>query len=155
MTIATFASDSAVAASSRVPAWVPQFLVRAVSAGLRQPVKWPFSSGLSQGRHRGQVPSAAPEGRGNAPAVGTPTQLDRPDDLVRCPQAVADASGAAEPCAVLTRDALAVHNQSLGTARQALSQGLTLRQKVVDVLLVAMWGALIPGLMWLGAMAGF
>ncbi|CAM3801913.1 hypothetical protein BOSP111201_26070 [Bordetella sputigena] len=34
-------------------------------------------------------------------------------------------------------------------------QGVTVRQMVVDVLLVAMWGAMIPGLMWLGAAAGF
>ncbi|OZI61510.1 hypothetical protein [Bordetella genomosp. 11] len=34
-------------------------------------------------------------------------------------------------------------------------QDVTLRQMVVDILLVAMWGAMIPALMWLGAAAGF
>lgn len=32
---------------------------------------------------------------------------------------------------------------------------LSVKSMVVDVLLVAMWGAMIPGLMWLGAAAGF
>jgi hypothetical protein len=35
------------------------------------------------------------------------------------------------------------------------SQGVSPRQMVVDILLVAMWGAMIPALMWLGAAAGF
>jgi hypothetical protein len=35
------------------------------------------------------------------------------------------------------------------------SQDVSLRQMVVDILLVAMWGAMIPALMWLGAAAGF
>jgi hypothetical protein len=35
------------------------------------------------------------------------------------------------------------------------SQGVSRRQMVVDILLVAMWGAMIPALMWLGAAAGF
>ncbi|MCD0505475.1 hypothetical protein LPZ50_20945, partial [Bordetella petrii] len=57
--------------------------------------------------------------------------------------------------AVAAPDTSAAHSQSLGTASQAASQGVTTRQMVVDVLLVAMWGALIPALMWLGAVAGF
>jgi uncharacterized membrane protein YqaE (UPF0057 family) len=34
-------------------------------------------------------------------------------------------------------------------------QGVGRRQMLVDILLVTMWGAMIPGLMWLGAAAGF
>ena len=37
----------------------------------------------------------------------------------------------------------------------ALAAGLTPRQMVTDVLLVAMWGALIPGVLWLGHAVGF
>ncbi len=32
---------------------------------------------------------------------------------------------------------------------------VTVRQMVTDILLVGMWGAMIPGLMWLGATFGF
>ncbi|WP_066638597.1 hypothetical protein [Bordetella sp. H567] len=37
----------------------------------------------------------------------------------------------------------------------AADRDVTVRQMVVDILLVAMWGAMIPALMWLGAAAGF
>jgi hypothetical protein len=33
--------------------------------------------------------------------------------------------------------------------------GVTVRHIVVDILLVAIWGAMIPTFMWLGAVAGF
>ena len=35
------------------------------------------------------------------------------------------------------------------------SRPLTLKAKVMDVCLVAVWGASIPGLLWLGSMGGF
>jgi hypothetical protein len=45
---------------------------------------------------------------------------------------------------------------SLGDVRKvAPSQFVSRREMLCDVLLVAAWGALIPGLMWLGAAAGF
>lgn len=37
----------------------------------------------------------------------------------------------------------------------SLSGGLTLRRQCVDVLLVGVWAALVPGFMWLGHYAGF
>ncbi|ARP82646.1 hypothetical protein CAL12_18715 [Bordetella genomosp. 8] len=43
----------------------------------------------------------------------------------------------------------------VSVAGATAEQGVTVRQMIVDVLLVAMWGAMIPGLMWLGAVAGF
>lgn len=42
-----------------------------------------------------------------------------------------------------------------GMAASPATGGVSKRQMVVDVLLVAMWGGMIPGLMWLGAAAGF
>lgn len=38
---------------------------------------------------------------------------------------------------------------------QKKSASLTRGAMVADVCLVAVWGATIPGLMWLGAMGGF
>lgn len=128
MTTATLASDSAVSLSpSRLPAWLPRMLAQAGGGVLRQPAKWPFSSGLSRGRN--PLPAQ--------PATG-PAQPAQP-----------------APAVSTAADIPAAHSQSLGTAAQAVRQGVTLRQMVVDVMLVAMWGALIPGLMWLGAAAGF
>ena len=42
--------------------------------------------------------------------------------------------------------------RSLSTAANA---GMSRKHIVGDILLVALWGAMIPGLMWLGAAAGF
>jgi len=149
MSIATLASDSAVSLPSRLPSWVPRILARATASVLRQPVRWPFSSGLSQGRHRAYEPTAQPE----APASPVVVQPAQPvqDSQPLAGAAQTDVSTAA----ALPLNTLGAHSQSIGTARQALSQDVTVRQMVVDVLLVAMWGALIPGLMWLGAAAGF
>jgi len=135
MTTATLATDSVASLSpSRLPAWLPRLLAQAASGVLRQPAKWPFSTGLS----RGHLPAAVPPAQQPAqPAPAAP---------------VAPAAGTR---AALAIDTQAAHSQSLGTAAQAARQGVTPRQMVVDVLLVAMWGALIPGLMWLGAAAGF
>ncbi|MBO1110802.1 hypothetical protein [Bordetella petrii] len=136
MTTATLATDSVASLSpSRLPAWLPRLLAQAASGVLRQPAKWPFSSGLS----RGHLPAAVPPAQQPAqPAPAAP---------------VAPAADTRAALSIETR--AAAHSQSLGTAAQAARQGVTLRQMVVDVLLVAMWGALIPGLMWLGAAAGF
>ena len=163
MSTATFASDSVVAAPSRLPNWVPRILARAAIGVLRQPAKWPFSSGLSQGRPRPLTPTTPPEVI-SPPSVARPTETP----VVEAQPAVAPAIPAVRvihpatgvgqvrvAAAALSIDTAAAHSQSMGTASQALQQGLTMRQMVGDVLLVAMWGALIPGLMWLGAAAGF
>ncbi|CAP42251.1 hypothetical protein [Bordetella petrii] len=135
MTIATLAPDSVATLSpSRLPAWLPRMLAQAASGVLRQPAKWPFSSGLSRGHLPGAVPQAQ---RPAQPAPASP------------------ATPAAGSRDTLAMDTQAAHSQSLGTAAQAVQQGVTARQMVVDILLVGMWGALIPGLMWLGAAAGF
>jgi len=136
MTTATLASDSAVSLSaSRLPAWLPRMLAQAGGV-LRQPAKWPFSSGLSRGRVPAPLQPAAVPVQPSLPA-----RAARPAVPAQSAPAVAIETQAA-------------HSQSLGTVAQA-AQTVTLRQMVVDILLVAMWGALIPGLMWVGAAAGF
>lgn len=50
----------------------------------------------------------------------------------------------------------AASDGGLGDVRSLSTvQALGIRRMVIDVLLVAVWGALIPALMWLGAAAGF
>jgi len=135
MTTATLAPDSVASlAPSRLPAWLPRMLAQAAGGVLRQPARWPFSTGLS----RGPSPAAVPQAQ--RPVPPAPVAPAMPG------------TGTATPSAVAGQ---AAHSQSLGTVAHAARQGVTVRQMVVDVLLVAMWGALIPGLMWLGAAAGF
>jgi hypothetical protein len=49
--------------------------------------------------------------------------------------------------------AATLHSSMAGAA--SANGGVTLRRMVVDVLLVAMWGAMIPLFLWLGSAAGF
>lgn len=50
----------------------------------------------------------------------------------------------------------AVRNHSLGDATvEPISNQVTMKMMVTDVLLVLAWGAMIPGLMWLGVAGGF
>ncbi|AEE66389.1 hypothetical protein B1838_2877 [Bordetella pertussis] len=77
--------------------------------------------------------------------------------------------GQAQPCtpctdsqprsvqAVQPAQARALHAQAelSGAATQAATQVLSTKAKIIDVLLVAVWGAMIPALMWLGAAGGF
>ncbi|CAM4145344.1 hypothetical protein [Bordetella muralis] len=162
MSTATLASDTVVSLPSRLPTWVPRMLARAAVGVLRQPAKWPFSSGLSQGRHRALAPAAQSDVIGTAtvvqpveaPAIEVQPVV-QPTPAARISQPIVGAAQTHVSAAALSMDTMAAHSQSMGTASRALSQGVTVRQMVGDVLLVAMWGALIPGLMWLGAAAGF
>lgn len=156
MSTATLASDSAISLPSRLPAWMPRIVARAAGGVLRQPAKWPFSSGLSQGRR--YVPAQSDVTISPVAAqpvvvrpVATQPVVDQP--VVAPVGGIAHVSVSA--ASVSIDMSAAAHSQSMGTAARALNQGVTARQMVVDVLLVAMWGALIPGMMWLGAAAGF
>lgn len=51
--------------------------------------------------------------------------------------------------------AATLHSSMAGAGSVSVSADVTLRQVVVDVLLVAMWGAMIPLFLWLGSVAGF
>ncbi|CAM3974456.1 hypothetical protein [Bordetella tumulicola] len=151
MSTATLASDSAISLPSRLPAWMPRIVARAAGGVLRQPAKWPFSSGLSQGRRYVPTQSDVTISPVAAqPVVGRPVATQPVVD-----QPVGGIAHVSVSAASVSIDMSAAHSQSMGTAARALNQGVTARQMVVDVLLVAMWGALIPGMMWLGAAAGF
>lgn len=157
MSTATLTSDSDLAAPSRLSAWAPVRLMQAVATGLRRPVRWPFSSGASRDHGVSMPPAAVPD-------CGEALSADRappcsPGANGHAAPAVVPSANPAAPHArsrseAMQTEGLALHSQSLGTA-QVCQPTLTLRQKIVDILLVAVWGALIPGLMWLGAAAGF
>lgn len=52
--------------------------------------------------------------------------------------------------------AFTARNCSIGDAKtESVSDQVTLRVMVTDILMVLAWGAIIPGLLWLGAAAGF
>ncbi|SAI68084.1 Uncharacterised protein [Bordetella ansorpii] len=93
--------------------------------------KWPFPP----------VQPAAPTPRDDAAAQDAATQV----------QAQASAKRDAK------RDAKrAASDADLGDVRHLSTvQALGVRRMVIDVLLVAVWGALIPGVLWLGAASGF
>ncbi|HRL20989.1 hypothetical protein [Alcaligenes sp. SDU_A2] len=55
------------------------------------------------------------------------------------------------PAALPARHRTAVRK----VGRSPFPTQLSLRSKVLDVCLVAVWGATIPGLLWLGSMGGF
>ncbi|ARP75937.1 hypothetical protein [Bordetella genomosp. 6] len=74
--------------------------------------------------------------------------------------------GQAQPCtASQPRPAQAVQPAQVQAQAQPLhaqaglgdaaAQVLSTKAKIIDVLLVAVWGAMIPALMWLGAAGGF
>lgn len=147
MTTATLVTDSlATLPPSRLSAWAPRRLARRAAGALRLASKWPFSaSGPRTGHPAALTPSPA---------------MARPAGVVAPAPPAGPAAGAfgVHGAGVRSADARgqqAAHSQSLGTAAQAASAGVPVRQMVTDVLLVAMWAALIPGLMWLGAAAGF
>lgn len=133
MTIATLSSASAVPQAGAA-------LRRVLAAWTRDGArKWPFPpSESAQGRGRaGQGGSA-----GAAPAAGGSSAIAMPLPGTGVPGA-GRAGAAAAPA-------------GLGDVRQLSTvQALGVRRMVIDVLLVAMWGAMIPALMWLGAAAGF
>ncbi|MFD4837875.1 hypothetical protein ACFWP0_10235 [Achromobacter sp. NPDC058515] len=62
----------------------------------------------------------------------------------------------ATPVAPAMPAAPAVRDHCLGNATvEPVSQQVTMKAMVTDVVLVLAWGAMIPGLMWLGVAGGF
>ncbi len=80
-------------------------------------------------------PAGAPAGQALAPHAGT-----SPLSGARLPSSAGDRS---------------VGSTIAGESGRTSGDALTVKQMVGDVLLVAVWGAMIPGLMWLGNLAGF
>lgn len=103
----------------------------------RMPARWPFPPApVQEGDSAGNAvvapaaPIAAPVAPVSAPAVAPATP--------------------AMPAASAVRD------QCLGDAKVSpAATQLTMKAMVTDVLLVLAWGAMIPGLMWLGVAGGF
>ncbi|MOA68451.1 hypothetical protein D3C78_1960770 [compost metagenome] len=60
------------------------------------------------------------------------------------------------PVAANVPTATVVRERSLGNATvEPVTSQVTMKAMVIDVVMVLAWGAIIPGLMWLGAAAGF
>lgn len=105
------------------------------------PARWPFPPApVEEGSLVGQavsVPTSVPV---SSPA---PSPAFVPMPVIR-PVAAPVAAPAAE------------RERSLGNATvEPVTSQVTMKAMVVDVVMVLAWGAIIPGLMWLGAAAGF
>lgn len=101
------------------------------------PARWPFPPApVEEGSLVGQavsVPMSVP--------VASPAAVSMP--VIR-PVAAPAAAPAAE------------RERSLGNATvEPVTSQVTMKAMVLDVVMVLAWGAIIPGLMWLGAAAGF
>lgn len=109
----------------------------------RMPARWPFPPAptpeeVSVVAPAAGVPAAAGVPGAGAPAVDTPASVSAP------------AAPAAVPAAMCARD------HSIGDANaQPVANQLTMKAMITDVVLVLAWGAMIPGLMWLGVAGGF
>ncbi|MGV2898769.1 hypothetical protein ACNPPY_23645 [Achromobacter sp. AGC78] len=104
------------------------------------PARWPFPPApVEEGSLVGQavsVPMSAP--------VASPAAVSMP--VIR---------PVAAPAAAPTAPA-AERERSLGNATvEPVTSQVTMKAMVLDVVMVLAWGAIIPGLMWLGAAAGF
>lgn len=99
------------------------------------PARWPFPPAPSdKGLLAGEA-AAAP--------AAMPTPVGRPVSQVI-------------PLAPSMPAAPAVRECSLGNATaEPVTAGMTRKAMLIDVAMVLAWGAIIPGLMWLGAAAGF
>ncbi|WP_419342613.1 hypothetical protein ACM1PE_04535 [Achromobacter sp. PD1] len=94
------------------------------------PARWPFP------------PAPAEAGALAGPAVAAPMSAPA------APVAPVEAAVAATPAVARER--------SLGNATvEPVTAQVTMKAMVIDVVMVLAWGAIIPGLMWLGAAAGF
>lgn len=155
MSIATLSSDHDVSALSRLPVWSSSITMSSAATVGEQPIRWPFSSSEPRKKYKRSVPQKQVVVNAGG-SVNQGRSVIEPS--VDSPHAAIDTDGAAALSVSIAhqyRESADIYSQSLGTATQALAQGLTLRQKIVDIALVAMWGILIPAFMWLGAMAGF
>lgn len=95
------------------------------------PARWPFP------------PAPAEADALTGQAVAAPMPMPAP----AAPVAPAGAAVAAAPTA---------RERSLGNATvEPVTAQVTMKAMVIDVVMVLAWGAIIPGLMWLGAAAGF
>lgn len=103
------------------------------------PARWPFPPApVEEGALSGQAASLP---------VAMPAPASRP---------VLDAEPVATPITPEALAAAARRERSLGNATvEPVTSQVTMKAMVLDVVMVLAWGAIIPGLMWLGAAAGF
>ncbi len=105
----------------------------------RMPARWPFPPAPTP--EEVAISPAAGGPAAGAPAVDTPASVSAPA-AAPVPAAVPAASGA--------------RDHSIGDAKaQPVANQLTMKAMITDVVLVLAWGAMIPGLMWLGVAGGF
>lgn len=105
----------------------------------RMPARWPFPPAPTP--EEVAISPAAGGPAAGAPAVDTPASVSAPA-AAPVPAAVPVASGA--------------RDHSIGDAKaQPVANQLTMKAMITDVVLVLAWGAMIPGLMWLGVAGGF
>jgi len=105
------------------------------------PARWPFPPApVEEGSLVGQavsVPLLVPVSSPASSPASVPTPVIRP--------VAAPASAPASE-----------RERSLGNATvEPVTSQVTMKAMVLDVVMVLAWGAIIPGLMWLGAAAGF
>ncbi|WP_217617705.1 hypothetical protein [Achromobacter sp. GbtcB20] len=107
----------------------------------RMPARWPFPPAPTP--EEVAISPAAGGPAAGAPAVDTPASVSAPAPAAApVPAAVPVASGA--------------RDHSIGDAKaQPVANQLTMKAMITDVVLVLAWGAMIPGLMWLGVAGGF
>ena len=99
----------------------------------RMPARWPFPPAPTPEDVASPAPAAGVPAAGSAVA-GSPAALPAP----------------ATPAASVARD------HSIGDAKaQPAANQLTMKAMITAVVLVLAWGAMIPGLMWLGVAGGF
>ncbi|MFF7396944.1 hypothetical protein ACFZAI_10850 [Achromobacter sp. NPDC008082] len=109
-----------------------------------RPARWPFPPApVEEGALSGQAANVS---------VGMPVPMPVP-----VARPVADTAGwVAAPASPSQPAATAVRERSLGNATvEPVTSQVTMKAMVLDVVMVLAWGAIIPGLMWLGAAAGF
>ncbi len=105
----------------------------------RMPARWPFP------------PAPTPEEVSGGPAAGGPAAGG---PAVDSPASVSAPAAAPAPAAVPA--AMGARDHSIGDAKaQPVANQLTMKAMITDVVLVLAWGAMIPGLMWLGVAGGF
>lgn len=101
--------------------------------------RWPFPPAPTPDEASTAMPTRAPAPAiaPSAPAVPAATARDHSPSAAAAPAAMA-------------------RDHSIGDAKvQPVANQLTMKAMVTDVLLVLAWGAMIPGLMWLGVAGGF
>lgn len=100
----------------------------------RMPARWPFPPAPTPEEVSGGPTAGGPAAGGpaaGAPAVDTPASVSAPA-------------------------AMGARDHSIGDAKaQPVANQLTMKAMITDVVLVLAWGAMIPGLMWLGVAGGF